>query len=80
MTELFISIYRYFARHRFQMWLSMILLFIVAGFFATQIHLEEDLGKLMPESKNPDGTTKMAFADLRIKDKTYLLFSMARSW
>ena len=74
MTELFISIYRYLARHRFQMWLSMILLFIVTGFFATQIHLEEDLGKLMPESKNPDGTTKMAFADLRIKDKTYLLF------
>ncbi len=74
MTELFISIYKYFARHRFQMWLSMVLLFIVSGFFATQIHLEEDLGKLMPESKNPDGTTKMAFADLRIKDKTYLLF------
>ena len=74
MTRLFISIYKYFARHRFQMWLSMVLLFIVSGFFATQIHLEEDLGKLMPESKNPDGTTKMAFADLRIKDKTYLLF------
>ena len=56
------------------MWLSMVLLFIVTGFFATQIHLEEDLNKLMPSSKNSDGTTKMAFADLRIKDKTFLLF------
>ncbi len=39
-----------------------------------QIHLEEDLNKLMPASKNADGTIKTAFADLRIKDKTYLLF------
>lgn len=28
----------------------------------------------MPASKNPDGTTKLAFADLKIKDKTFLLF------
>ena len=28
----------------------------------------------MPSSKNEDGSTKIAFADLRIKDKTYLLF------
>ena len=56
------------------MWLSMVLLFVIVGFFSSQIHLEEDLNKLMPSSKNPDGTTKMAFADLRIKDKTFLLF------
>lgn len=28
----------------------------------------------MPSSKNEDGTTKLAFADLKIKDKTFLLF------
>ena len=39
-----------------------------------QIHLEEDINKLMPSSKNEDGTTKLAFADLKIKDKTFLLF------
>ncbi|MDO4160877.1 MAG: hypothetical protein Q4D41_10510 [Prevotellaceae bacterium] len=39
-----------------------------------QIHLEEDLNKLMPSSKNEDGTTKLAFADLRIKDKVFILF------
>ncbi len=74
MTQLFINIYRFFTHHRALMWLSMVLLFIVTGFFSSQIHLEEDLNKLMPSSKNPDGTTKMAFADLRIKDKTFLLF------
>lgn len=74
MTELFIKIYQYFKYHRALMWLSMVLLFVIVGFFSSQIHLEEDLNKLMPSSKNPDGTTKMAFADLRIKDKTFLLF------
>lgn len=74
MTDLFLKIYDYFRYHRVAMWLTMVILFIVTGFFSSQIHLEEDLNKLMPSSKNPDGTTKMAFADLRIKDKTFLLF------
>ncbi len=52
----------------------MVALFLFFGYFATQLHLEEDINKLMPSSKNDDGTTKLAFADLRIKDKTFLLF------
>lgn len=56
------------------MWCSMLLLLAVSGWFATRIHLEEDLNKLMPSSKNEDGTTKLAFSNLKIKDKTFLLF------
>ena len=52
----------------------MVALFAFFGYFATQLHLEEDINKLMPASKNEDGTTKLAFADLKIKDKTFLLF------
>jgi predicted exporter len=59
------------------MWLSMLSLFFVFGLLASRIHLEEDLNKLMPSSKNADGTTKLAFANLRIKDKTFLLFEAA---
>ena len=70
----FITIYRYFHRHRLQCWLSMVALFAFFGYFALQLHLEEDINKLMPSSRNEDGTTKLAFADLRIKDKTFLLF------
>ncbi len=33
----------------------------------------------MPSSKNEDGTTKLAFADLKIKDKTFLLFEAVDS-
>lgn len=74
MTYLFINIYEYLRHHRAVLWLSMVFLFISTGFFASRIHLEEDLNKLMPSSRNEDGTIKMAFADLRIKDKTFLLF------
>ena len=52
----------------------MVALFAFFGYFAMQLHLEEDINKLMPSSRNEDGTTKLAFADLRIKDKTFLLF------
>ncbi len=74
MTTLCIRIYRFFRNHRAAFWISMIGLFAVLGYFASKIHLEEDLNKLMPSSKNEDGTTKLAFASLRIKDKTFLLF------
>lgn len=74
MTELCICIYHYFHRHRALYWFSLVGLFLFCGYFAAQIHLEEDLNKLMPSSRNEDGSTKLAFANLRIKDKTFLLF------
>ena len=69
-----IRLYNYFRNHQAVCWLSMVALFVFLGYFATRIHLEEDIDKLMPSSKNEDGTTKLAFANLRIKDKTFLLF------
>ncbi len=74
MTNFFVNLYNYFKDHRVAFWLSMVLLFAITGYFATKLHLEEDLNKLMPSSKNEDGTTKLAFADLKIKDKVFLLF------
>lgn len=74
MTRLFVNIYHFFRNHRAIMWCSMLLAFIICGWFASRIHLEEDLNKLMPSSKNEDGTTKLAFSNLRIKDKTFLFF------
>lgn len=74
MTRLCIEIYHYLRAHRTFCWVSLVVLFVFFGFFASRIHLEEDINKLMPASKNPDGTTKLAFANLRIKDKTFLTF------
>ncbi len=74
MTNFFIRLAQYFRQHRAVCWLSMACLFVFFGYFAFQLHLEEDINKLMPSSKNEDGTTKLAFADLKIKDKVFLLF------
>lgn len=74
MTEFCIKIYRFFRNHRAVFWVSMIALYAFFGYFASKIYLEEDINKLMPSSKNEDGTIKLAFANLRIKDKTFLLF------
>ena len=52
MTKLCIYIYRYFKHHRSVFWTSMIGLFLLFGYFSAQIHLEEDLNKLMPSSRN----------------------------
>lgn len=72
-TRLFISIYRYFHAHKVLCWGLMLALFAFFGFFATRIHLEGDLNKMMPSSRNADGSIKLAFADLRIKDKMFLM-------
>ena len=74
MTHFFVRVYQYFRTHRTVYWLSMVVLFFFLGWQASQLHLEEDIDKLMPSSKNEDGTTKLAFADLKIKDKVFLLF------
>ena len=74
MTEFCIKVYHYFRAHRGIYWVSMILLFAFFGFYASQIHLEEDLAKMLPSSHNADGTVKLAFKDLKLKDKTFLLF------
>ena len=76
MTELFVRIYQFFHSHRMVCWLSMVSLFVLFGYCSSQIHLEEDINQLMPSSKNEDGTTKLAFADLKIKDKVFVLFSL----
>ena len=74
MIRLCIHIYRYFRLHRVTFWSMMVGVFLFCGYFASQIHLEEDLNKLFPVSRNEDGSIKLAFANLRIKDKTFLLF------
>jgi len=74
MTQFCIAVYRYFRGHRAVYWFSMVFLILFFGYFASKIYLEEDLGKMLPASKNEDGTTKLAFQDLKLKDKTFLLF------
>ncbi|MGI6232110.1 MAG: MMPL family transporter [Prevotella sp.] len=74
MTGLCIRLYHYFQKHRAIHLALMVGLFVFFGFFAARMQLQEDLSALIPESKDADGSTKVEFANLRIKDKTMLLF------
>jgi len=74
MTRLFIRIYQYFASHRAVWLISMVALLGFFGYFSTKIYLEEDVARLLPSSRNEDGSIKLAFSNLRIKDKTFLVF------
>ncbi len=78
MTHFFVKIYHFLKARPLITWGSLLLLFVCFGYLSSQIHLEEDINKLMPSYKNEDGTTKLAFADLKIKDKTFVLFSLAQ--
>ena len=74
MTNFFIKIYEYFNSHRPVWLLSMVALLGFFGYFASQIYLEEDIARLLPSSRNEDGSVKLAFSSLRIKDKSFLVF------
>ncbi len=74
MTKLLIRIYHYFDHHR-ALWIaSMVALLSFFGYFSTKIYLEEDIISLLPSSRNEDGTLKLSFSNLKIKDKTFLVF------
>lgn len=74
MTQLFIQIYHFFHRHRALWLVSMLMLLGFFGYYSTKIYLEEDIVRLLPASHNEDGSVKLAFSNLRIKDKTFIVF------
>lgn len=74
MTRFFIKIYEYFSTHKAVWLLSMLVLLGVTGYYGSRIYLEEDIARLLPSSRNEDGSIKLAFSSLRIKDKSFIVF------
>lgn len=74
MTRFFIKIYEFFNSHKAVWILSMALLLGFFGYYSTKIYLEEDIARLLPSSRNEDGSIKLAFSSLRIKDKSFIVF------
>lgn len=73
MTEFVISIYRFLSQHKKTRNLLLVLssaLLIVLGL---QVSYEEDITSLLPATNN--GNEKLAFSNLRVKDKIYVLFA-----
>ncbi len=65
MTNFFIRIYHFFDKHRV-VWVALwAFLLCFFGYFSTKIYLEEDIARLLPSSRNEDGSIKLAFSSLR---------------
>ena len=73
MSKFFISIYRYFLRHRLVFWASMLLSFAVAAFFATRLDIEENITAFFPENGN-SAVIKDVFSNLKVSDKLVVCF------
>lgn len=73
MTEIVLSIYKYLKKHTAMRYAALILSSAILVFFGVQVEYEEDISKLLPSTNN--GSEKLAFANLRVKDKVFVLFS-----
>ena len=73
MTRFFIAIYRYFEKHKAFMWFLMAFTTILFAVLASQIHFEENLIALFPETETSH-ETNLAFSNMRVKDKIFVEF------
>ncbi len=71
MGGFFTAIYRFFARHRVVMWLTLVVTLVVFAVFGLRVKYEEDISKLMPAQ---DSATQsgLAFGNLKVKDKIFV--------
>lgn len=76
MTKFTIAIYQYFQQHRIAFYVSLVLSFAFFAFFGTKMVYEEDITKLLPSDDNGDNSKEMVFANLKVKDKMFVVMKM----
>ncbi|MCF0190733.1 MAG: MMPL family transporter [Marinilabiliaceae bacterium] len=72
MTRLTLSIYRFLHNHKAVMWTLLLSSTIALIALGLQVEYEEDISSLLPKTNNSN--EKLAFANLRVKDKIFILF------
>ena len=75
MTRFVLSIYHFLAVHKALRWTALIVSTLAFAFLALQLHFEEDITKLLPSTGDENET--MAFSQLKVKDKIFLLVTSA---
>lgn len=76
MSKITIAIYKYFQQHRLVFYVSMILSFAFFAFFGSKMVYEEDITKLLPSDDDGDNSKDMVFANLKVKDKMFVVLQM----
>ena len=75
MTNFIIRIYRFFQKKRVLFYSLLIACSIIFVYFGSKVEYEEDISKLLPPSDESDGSEKVVFANLKVKDKLFVVFA-----
>jgi 1-acyl-sn-glycerol-3-phosphate acyltransferase len=78
MAKPFLHIYNYFAKHRIIFFTVFIGLFLVTGYFASKIHPEEDISKILPKDRQTEKLNDL-MQNAQFADKLVLMISMRDS-
>ena len=76
MTELVSILYRYFSRHRIQMYLLLGLSVLALSLSAVRLRFDENIISFLPVDDST-GTTVDVFGNLKVSDRFILMFSMS---
>ena len=71
-SDITVAAYRYFSKHKFVMYLTLIATLGLFGVLSSKIYLEEDIAKLVPATDT--GSGQLAFSDLKVKDRITVIF------
>src|SRR5688572_30630828 len=74
MGSIFISIYNFFDRRKWLLWLFMLCTFLISGFIASRIKLEEDITRILPQDKKIDQLQQFLM-NAKFADKLVIMVS-----
>ncbi len=75
MEKLFISLYDFFEKRRLLFWFTLAASFLLMGFFASRIKLEEDIAKILPADKKIEKLNEV-FQNSKFLDKLVVTVSL----
>ncbi|MES2891108.1 MAG: 1-acyl-sn-glycerol-3-phosphate acyltransferase [Bacteroidota bacterium] len=78
MAKIFTGIYQFFKTRRLVFFSTFVACFLIAAFFASRVHFEEDISKVLPRDKTIGKLTEV-FSNSRFLDKLVITVSLRDS-
>lgn len=78
MEKILLNIYNFYSRRKTALYISFITLFLLAGWFATQLKFEEDISKILPNDKKIEKLNEV-FQNSKFMDKLAITVSFKDS-
>lgn len=78
MKKAFVTIYNYFQKHRWQLFLLFFICLSGSAFFAFQIRFEEDIAKILPKDKKVEKLNQI-FTQSKFMDRLVVMLSLKDS-